>query len=314
MSSSNSIEISVVSPVYQAEHSVDELVARIVDAVSKITDSFEVVLVEDGSRDNSWTRVRAQCDQNPRVRGIKFSRNFGQHYAITSGLQAARGKYVVLLDCDLQDDPIYIERLLEQAKNGFDVVLTSKKRRAHSWFKTILSYCYAMVFNYLSQTPNSAHRPDVGTFSLLTRKVVDAFLQVSDQHRHYLMIVRWLGFRTAYVDVEHRERPFGRSSYSFQKMVRHALEGITSQSDRLLYLSINIGVLFFFSSVCSLVYLILGYIAHGYQPGWTSLMVVLLASTGLILMSLGVVGIYIGKIFEQSKGRPLYVVDERLNF
>ncbi len=307
------IELSVISPVYRAEASVDELVLKIVEAASKITESFEIILVEDGSPDGSWQKIAANCAKDSRIKGLKFSRNFGQHFAITAGLEAATGKFVALMDCDLQDDPAYLRQLYDLGKAGNDVVLTVKTSRRHSWTKNVLSSLFGLLFNWLIESKAATFRTDVGTYSLISRKVVDAFLRMADRHRHYLMIIRWLGFTTTYVEIEHRLRPHGRSSYTLRKLINHAIDGITSQSDRLLYLSVGVGLTIFVLSITTAGILVVTYFLHGYREGWTSTMVVSLGSTGLILMSTGIVGIYVGKTFEQSKGRPLYLVDRSIN-
>ncbi len=309
----NKIVLSIMSPVYNAEDCVDALVARITAEASKITESFEIVLVDDGSKDASWEKIHAACGRFSRVRGIRLSRNFGQHQAITAGLEACRGEYVILMDCDLQDDPKYIGEMYQKAQEGFDIVLTSKRTRAHGTLRNLASRFFRFIFNRLTQRREVSVRGDVGTFSLLTHKVVNAYLQVREYHRHYLMVLGWLGFSTAHIRIEHARRFAGRSSYSWSKLVAHALDGVTSQSDKLLYLSIKIGFVALILSISATFFLIASYFLYGYKEGWASVMVAISTSTSLILLSLGVVGIYIGKIFEQAKGRPLFIVKESVN-
>jgi polyisoprenyl-phosphate glycosyltransferase len=308
----SSVEISIVSPVYRASSLVEDFVRAVVSAVEGFTADFELVLVEDGGEDGSWEEIKRLALRDRRVRGIKLSRNFGQHQALTAGLGAARGRYVLVLDCDLQDDPGYIRELYEKARSGHDIVLTLKQARAHSAFKNVTARLFKRVFDWLAG-PSTKYRPEVGSFSILSRKAVNAFLEIRDYHRHYLMVLAWLGFPPAYLEVVHRPRPKGKSSYGFRKLVIHAVNGITSQSNRLLYLSIGIGLLFFLGSVAGASYLIVRYLVSGFKEGWTSTMVTILMSAGCILMAQGVLGIYIGKIFEQARGRPLYVVDEWVN-
>ncbi len=274
---------------------------------------MEIILIDDGSRDQSWSTIETLCRKNVEVRGIKLSRNFGQHQAISAGLAEARGDYVFVLDSDLQDDPAFMPDLFEQARAGFDIVLTHKKKRAHAHFKNFCAAAYYRLFNWLADNNPAIGHKAVGAYSLPSRKVVDAFNRMQDYHRHYLFILHWLGFEPAYVEIEHRPRPHGKSSYTFFKLVKHAVNGITSQSDKLLYLSINMGLLFFVSSLSLGCYLVIRYFVSGFKEGWTSIMVMLLLSTGLILLSLGIAGIYLGKAFEQAKNRPLYIVDKELN-
>lgn len=304
--------LSIVSPVYRAEAIVDELVARIQQEVSAISEDFEIVLVEDGSPDNSWRKIEENCAANPRVKGVKLSRNFGQHHAITAGLSEARGQFVVVLDCDLQDDPKYIRDLYDKAKDGeFDIVYTLKKKREHPFFKNLFASLFFAVFNWLAD--NQQAHANVGSYSLLSRKAVDAFLRFRDAHRHYLMVLRWIGFRHTYVEVLHEQRFEGRSSYSISKLINHAINGITGYSDRVLRLAVGIGFAFFVFSVLTAVYLIIRYFFDGFLAGWTSTIVLILLSTGIILMAIGVAGIYIGKIFEQVKDRPIFLIDKKLN-
>lgn len=304
--------ISIVSPVYKAGNIIPELVRRIGEEVAAVDPGYEIILVEDGSPDHSWTAIEAACAVNKQVKGVKLSRNYGQHYAITAGIALAKGDYVVVMDCDLQDNPKYIRDMYALAQQGNDVVFTVKKKREHSSFKNITARLFFWVFNMLTENKKYA-TGGVGAFSMLSRKAADAYNRISDYHRHYLMLVRLLGFQSAYLDIVHEKRFEGKSSYNLRKLINHAVDGITSQSVRLLKLSIGIGFFFVFLSLLGVVYLVINYITRGALQGYTSLMVMLLLSTGLILMSIGIMGIYIGKIFEQVKNRPLYLVDKTIN-
>lgn len=306
------IEISIISPVYKAEKIVDKLVQSIVESVSVITPNYEIILIEDGSPDNSWSKIEENCKNNTLVKGLKLSRNFGQHFAITAGLIEAKGNYVIVMDCDLQDNPIYIKELYEKAKMGFDIVYTIKKERNHSWFKNLTSAIFFKIFNYL--TDNQTASSSIGSYSMLSRKVVNAFCQIKDTHRHYLMVLRTLGFSSANISIIHEKRYEGKSSYNLSKLVKHALDGITSQSDKLLRISISVGFMFCGISIALVIYTVIKYIIVGALPGYTSLTSIILLSTGLILLSIGIAGMYIGKIFEQVKGRPLYFIDKKINF
>ena len=309
---SNNTKISVVSPVYNAEMIIAELVRQIETALMKITDSYEIILVEDCGTDNSWNKIIEVCKGNSKVKGIRLSRNFGQHYAITAGLEASSGDHVVVMDCDLQDNPIYIQNLYKKALEGNEIVFTSKQSREHSFFKNLAARFFFSLFNYLSETQSASS--SVGSYSMLSRKVVHAFCSIKDSHRHYLMILRNLGFRSAEVSITHDKRFEGKSSYTLSKLLKHAINGITSQSDKLLRLSVTVGFVFFILACLWAVFLIVSYFEKGAFPGYTSLMAMLLFSTGMILISIGVAGIYIGKIFEQTKNRPLYFIDEKINF
>jgi dolichol-phosphate mannosyltransferase len=307
------MELSIVSPVYGAEKILPELVKQIHAAVSKLNISYEIILVDDCGPDNSWQVITEICSVDKIVRGIKLSRNFGQHYAITAGLKAAKGNFVVVMDCDLQDNPIYIQKLLSEAKKGNEIVYTRKTNRQHSAFKNITARLFNRSFNYLVDNKNYKAFADVGSYSILSRKVVDSFNNFNDYHRHYLMVLRWMGFTHSYIEIEHQQRFEGRSSYNLKKLINHAIDGIVSQSDKILRLFVYFGLIIsciaFFSMVIVLVYSIF----HGFASGWASIFVLLLFSLGIILTSLGIVGIYVGKTFEQAKNRPKFIIEEEIN-
>ncbi len=303
--------ISIVSPVYKAELIVHELVKRIVEETSKITPDFEIVLVEDGGPDNSWDRIAEEAAADVRVKGIKLSRNFGQQYAITAGLNCAKGDYVVVMDCDLQDNPKYIVDLYAKALEGNDIVYTKKNERKHGAIKNLLAGFFFWVFNFL--TNNQRADSKTGAYSMLSRKAVNAFCSVKEYHRHYLMILRLIGFKSDHIVVVHEERFEGKTSYNLAKLISLAINGIASQSDKLLRLSISLGFALFFISIIWSSYLIYIYFSLNIPAGYTSIMVMLLLSTGLILMSIGITGLYISKIFDQVKNKPLYIIDKSIN-
>lgn len=306
-----STKISVISPVYRAENIVQELVSRITTHIKAITDNYEIILVEDGSPDNSWIEIEKQCRINDKVVGIKLSRNFGQHYALTAGLQECTGDYAIVMDCDLQDDPVYFKNLWQKAQEGYEIVFTQKEKRKHSFFKNITAYFFTQVFNYLADYQNT--RTDVGAYSMLSRKVIQAYLTVKDVRRHYLPIIRDLGFQSGYIDIEHQKRFEGNSTYNLKKLLLHAIDGITFNSTKLLWLSIKFGFTLCMFSFLWAIYIIYTYFFKNVPPGYPSIMVMLLLSTGIILISIGIAGIYIGNIFLQVKNRPLYFIDKRVN-
>lgn len=309
------IELSIVSPVYRGENMVSPLVEQTEKALRESgLYSYEIVLVEDGSPDESWTSIEKVTRENHNVVGIKLSRNFGQHSAITAGLHYTRGDYVVVMDCDLQDDPVYIPQMLEMCKAGAPIVLARKERREHPGWKNFTAKYFNKIFNWLSEGDFMSGEDGVGTFSCLRRDVVDAFNSIKDYHRHYLMVLRWIGFRIEYLPVVHRERLEGTSSYTFGKLVAHAINGITSQSTKLLRIFVGLGFIFCLLSALSLVVIVGSYFLYGFKEGWASLISLILMSTGVIVFSLGILGIYIGQIFEQVRDRPLFVIEEILNY
>ena len=304
------MKISVVSPVYKAEKIVDELVMRLDEVLSHITPEYEIILVEDCSGDDSWKRIEDNCRRNEHVKGILLSRNFGQHYAITAGLMDATGDVIVVMDCDLQDDPAHIKKLLDEYEKGFDVVFTRRIGRKHSFFKYITAKIYNWMFSVFS---DKNYELNVGSMTMFSSRVKDEFVKLKDQDRLYIQLLKWVGFKSTYVPVEHRERYEGKSSYSVSKLFLTALQGWTSYSDKLLRLSIYSGLAISAITLLVGIYIVVSYFMKSFQPGWPSLIVAILFSTGLILMSIGITGIYIGKIFEQTKQRPLFIIDKKLN-
>jgi len=302
--------ISIISPVYKAEKIVSELVRQIERAVSKITLEYEIILVEDFSRDHSWDEILKICKQNSKIKGIKLSRNFGQHYAISAGVAKSNGDNVILMDCDLQDNPEDIIKLFEKRKEGFDIVFTKRKNRKHGLIKSLNSYLYNKLFSFFSE---KKYDINAGSLVLFTRRVAIEFNKLEDKDRLYLQILKWLGFKSVTIEIEHRNRYEGKSSYSFIALIKLGIQGLTSHSDKLLRLSIYIGLSLSFVSFILGIFIILRYFFYKLLPGWPSIIVTILFSTGLILLSNGIMGIYIGKIFEQSKKRPLYIIEEEIN-
>jgi glycosyltransferase involved in cell wall biosynthesis len=302
------LALSIISPVYQAEGIVTELVRRITEAARQITESFEIVLVEDRGPDESWAKIVELAKMNPRVRGARLSRNFGQHAAITAALELTKGEYVILMDCDLQHDPTEMPRLWAKAQEGFDVVLARVDERQHLAHRNLGAKAFRM-FNILASGVEQAET-NLGSYSLLSRKVVAAFLQLPERQRHYLQILRWMGFRVGYIDVEHQERFLGQSSYSLRKLVRHALIGSVFQSRRLLHFSLGLGAVYVMAAFLMVIYIFVRWAFWGMKEGWPSIAVLIVASTGCIMLTLGVLGLYIGAILEEVRGRPLYIIDE----
>jgi glycosyltransferase involved in cell wall biosynthesis len=305
--------LSIVAPVYRSDAIVPEFVRRTCEGASKVTDDFELLLIEDGSPDNSWSAIVSECDRDPRVKGVQLSRNFGQQPAITAGLAHARGRYVVVMDSDLQDDPVYIPDLYRKSLEGFDIVFARKRIRRFGVLRNLSTRFYYAMFRWLASIDYDQH---VGAYSILTRRVVDAFLQFGDYRRGYVIVLGWLGFRRSHVDVEHRERPVGQSSYTTWGLMGHAITIAMAYSDKPLRLSIYFGVALSALSFLLGIWLATRYFTSNVGQlalGWTSIIISHLFLNGLLLISLGVVGLYIGRIFEQVKQRPIFVVRETRN-
>ncbi len=304
------IKISIVSPVYNAEKIIPELVKQIVENVELLTDNYEIILVDDCGPDNSWEVIKDISSTNSKVKGIKFSRNFGQHIAIKAGLAESTGDVAIVMDCDLQDDPVYIKELIHKYFGGADIVYTYKQKREHSTFKNVTTKGFNLVLNYLLDNKSLEADKNVGAYSLISKKVINSFLTYNDYQFHYLLVLKWLGYKSSFVEIKHNERFEGESSYTLSKLINHALIGIIYQSDKLLRLSIYFGLIVSFVSFIMGVYIVISHYINDYQSGWASIIVLLTFSLGLILTSIGVLGLYIGRLFEQTKNRPQYLIDE----
>ncbi|MFC0605135.1 glycosyltransferase family 2 protein [Winogradskyella pulchriflava] len=304
------MKISVVSPVYMAEKIVPELVKRITAELELITNDFEIILVDDCGPDNSWQKIQEECKNKSFVKGIKLSRNFGQHYAISAGVANAKGDVIVLMDCDLQDNPKDIHLLLQKHKEGYDVVFTKRKKRKHTFVKRVNAYIYNRLFTFFSKGDYDINS---GSLVLFTKRVGEEFNKLQDTDRLYLQMLKWIGFKSTVVTVEHNKRFEGKSSYSFFKLVKIGIQGWTSHSDKLLKLSVYLGLVLSLISFIASISIVIKYFFYNLLPGWPSIIVTILFSTGVILMSIGVLGLYVGKIFVQSKNRPLYIIDKSVN-
>jgi len=304
--------ISVVSPVYKAEAILQTFVARVVEAVSKIDEDYEIILVDDGSPDHSWEKIKEACAGNQRIRGIKLSRNFGQHAAINACLEYSRGELVVLMDCDLQDDPSYIQEMYNLLDEHTDYVITHRQTKNQTLLRRVAGDIFYKAYNWLS---NGNLHENIGGFSMLTRKVVNAYLQIGDYNRYYLLGLSWLGFSHKTLVVENQKRHMGTSTYTLIRLLKLAFGSIVFHSEKLLGLAIVMGVIYMVASVLGGVYIVIDilYFNGIYAGGWPSLIVLLLFSVGIILFCVGVAALYIGNIFTQVKGRPRYVVDETVS-
>ncbi len=308
------INISIVIPVFEAENIIEDLTVRIEDSINNDKLIYEIILVDDGSEDNSWDLIQSLAKDNLKVKGIKLSRNFGQHYAILAGLTKSSGENVVVMDCDLQENPIYINDLIKKRMEGYEIVYSMRNNRNFGLIKNLLSFIYYKIYNSLVSDKRFHASPDNSALSLMSRNVVNNYIKVGDYRRHHLMILRWLGFKSSSIIIKHEKRGKGKSSYNMSKLIDHAIDGIFFNSNKILFLTTKLGLIISFISFLGVVYLIVSYYIKSYQDGWTSLAVLILFSTGVIVFCIGIVGLYIGKSFEQAKGRPKFVIDKKVNF
>jgi len=307
----NKALISVVSPVYRAEEIVEELVKQIKQTVTTITEDFEIILVNDYSPDKSWQKITKECDKDSRVKGINLSRNFGQHNAIGAGLDCAQGEWIVVMDCDLQDRPSEILTLYKKATEGFDVVFAKRFNRDDSYFKAKTSYFFSKIFNYLT---GSAHDATIANFSIINKNVVSAYRLLKEKNRDYTLLINWLGFNKATVDVEHNKRFAGESTYDLKKLLILAFNDIIANTNMPLNLSIKFGFIIALLSFLSGFFIVIARIFEVFTiEGWTSIVVSIWFVCGLLMMCIGTSSIYIGKIFDESKSRPNYIIKDKKN-
>ena len=300
--------ISIVTPVYGCAQALPELYKRLVKTLTPITENFDIIMVNDHSPDEAWKIISDLAQKDPRVKGIDLSKNFGQYHAITAGLDYAEGDWVVVMDCDLQDQPEEIQKLYKKAQEGYDVVFGRRYERKDTFLKKSTSYIFHRTFEMLSGMKDD---PGTSNFSIVARRVVKYLRRMREQSRYYPAFVDWLGFKRAIIDIEHAPRAHGKSSYSIDKLVNLAIDTIISHSNKPLKISVKLGFVMTFLSLLYAFKLFVGYFIYGIDvPGWTSVMVSIYILAGLLFALIGIAGLYIGKIFNETKHRPLYVINK----
>lgn len=299
--------ISVVIPVYKAENCLDELYRRLKVSLENISLDFEILMIEDCGGDNSWQVIERLANADSRVKGIQFSRNFGQHYGITAGLDVCQGEWVVVMDCDLQDRPEEIPRLYAKAQEGYDVVLALRGERCDPLLKRATSKLFYKLFSYLADIEYDGNS---GNYRIMSRKVVVNFRCMREQLRFFGGLVQWMGFPTASLSVQHAGRFEGNSTYTFDKLWKLAIETIVAYSDKPLRLAVRLGFFMAFISFNYGAYILVNALLYGSKvPGWNSLIIAIFFIGGIIISILGIIGIYLGKTFDEAKKRPLYIVN-----
>jgi len=307
---SNNIDLSIVVPVFNEEMIIDELVSRMTAAAKSITDKYEIIFVNDGSRDKTQEKLKHACSAHPgKLHYISFARNFGHQIAITAGMDYAKGDAIVTIDGDLQDPPELIPEMYREYKNGFKVVYAKRsKRKGETFFKLFTA---KMFYRLMARLVSFEIPLDVGDFRLIGRDVLDYLKQMKEYDKYIRGQIAWLGFKSTYVMFERDERKYGKTNYPFRKMLRLAFNGITAFSDSPLKLAAQLGFI-----VCIISFLIGVYALYGYYfnrntvPGWASTIISVTFLGGVQLLSLGIIGEYISRIINNVRNRPLYVIDE----
>lgn len=302
-------ELSVVIPVYHCAGCLKALHERLTASILAVTPDYEIVLVDDRSTDGAWEILRELARSDPRLRIVRLSRNFGQHAAITAGLTRSSGAWTVVMDCDLQEPPEEIPRLYAKAQEGYDIVRAVRRGRRHSAFRRLSATLYRRMLS-----EREGGDIEFSTLSIISRKVVDAFLSLRDRDREYQLVLDWLGFSQASITFAHAEREAGSSSaYGPRELLRVAFDGLFFRTTVLLRLVVLFGFCIAFAGGVLGCYAAYSHYAHDTPAGYTSLIVLLVLLSGFIIIALGVVGLYVGRIFDQVKGRPLFVVDEQID-
>jgi dolichol-phosphate mannosyltransferase len=301
--------INIVLPLYREESLVEELYNRVTKALKKISTNYKIILVDDGSDDLTWQKISEIAKKDKKVKGLRLSRTFGHHYALTAGLHETDADWIVVMDGDLQDRPEVIPELWNKAQEGYEVVFVSRTRRPEG-----MAYRLAQKLFYagLRQLSGIKFDSTQANFSIISRKVADAYRTFGENARFYNPTITWLGFSRASISAEHGTRHSGKTSYTIKKRFELAGDIIFSYSDRPLKFSIYLGLLMAAVAFSYLFWVLIGAVTWGFAvQGWSSVMAGIFLTGGMILVVLGITGIYVGRIFREVKNRPIYVVGER---
>jgi dolichol-phosphate mannosyltransferase len=308
MQPDSNIQLSIVVPVYNEEQIIEELVRRMVAAAESITPDYEIIFVNDGSKDSSLQKLKVACKDHSRLHYLNFSRNFGHQIAITAGMDYSRGNAIVTIDGDLQDPPELIAEMFAEYQNGFKVVYAKRRaRKGETFFKRFTARAF---YRILARLVSFEIPLDVGDFRLISRDVLGYLQEMKEYDKYLRGQIAWLGFKSTYVYFDRDERKFGKTNYPFKKMLRLAFNGITAFSDSPLKLATSMGFI-----VCGISFLIGVYALYSYfmehntVPGWASTIISITFLGGVQLLSLGILGEYVSRIINNVRQRPLYVVD-----
>ncbi len=290
---------------------IDELVSRIETAVQSFTDDYEIILSNDCSPDNSWQKIEEICARNRKVKGVNLSRNYGQPYAVTAGLSKASGNWVVVMDCDLQDRPEEIPNLYAKAMDGWDVVLARRVERQDKFLKRMSSMAFHRVYDYLSGMKTDK---TIGNFGIYCHHIVEEYVKIPEYARSFSVLIGTLGFKTTTIDVIHAERAEGESSYNLKKLLALTFNVIISNSNKPLQLAVTTGFLMsVISAIIAFYNVIAKFIGLIDVPGYTFTVFSIWFTSGLQMCMFGIMGLYIGKVYDQVKGRPNFIIRNTLN-
>ena len=303
--------LTVVIPLFNEETLINELTKRVRQNIEIITQNYQIILIDDGSEDRTWEFIAEEAGKDKRIFGIKLSRNFGHHYAISAGLKFSDSDWTIVMDGDLQDRPEVIPDLYKKAQSGYEIVFVSRQNRPEKIYYKIGQKLFYFLLNRLSGLNLNSRQAN---FSIISRKVVDAFNSFPENARFYGSTISWLGFKRTELIADHGQRFSGKPSYTLKKRVKLATDVILSFSERPLKFAIGLGITI--SSITLVIgcWIILRFFIWGYPViGWPSLILSTLFTGGTILTVLGIIGVYLGKVFQEVKKRPLFIISEMLN-
>lgn len=301
--------LSIVIPVYRNQESLKELVIEINKTVTTIGKAYEIVFVDDRSPDQSWETLLALAAEYPQIVALRLNRNHGQHIALAAGIRESRGDWIITMDGDMQDHPSNIITLLEKANEGYDIVLSRYQPEKQSLYRRLCNHLFIKTMTLISRENIPQN---IGSLTLLSRKVADAYNSLNERYRHHLHVLYWLKFNTGYIEYQKRERAVGTSSYTLSRLIRHMLNAVFFHQNYLLYVVTVIGMVITGCSLLYGIYSILMYMFYSPPSGWASLAILISMLGGFIIFSLGIIGLYVGKILEQTKNRQLYVIDKMI--
>ncbi|HUK06801.1 MAG TPA: glycosyltransferase family 2 protein [Stellaceae bacterium] len=301
------VALSVVVPVYGCAQTIRPLHERLTRVLAPLFDNYELVFVDDRAEDGAWVILRQLAAEDSSVIACRLSRNVGQQLAITAGLAQCRGQHAVVMDCDLQDPPEAIPALLAKLKTGADIVYARRKSDHQPAYRKLANRAY---FRFLEWATGQQFDGEIGSFSLISRRVIDAFLQFREQDRHYAMLLHEIGFESTVIEYARASRSIGTSSYDLWKLIGMAVSGVMFTTTRLLQWVIYLGLALAGTGLVWALVIVLLWMTRGALPGWTSLIVLQLLVGGVITLCIGVTGLYVGRIFEASRQRPLYFVQD----
>ncbi|MCK9610706.1 MAG: glycosyltransferase family 2 protein [Candidatus Cloacimonas sp.] len=303
--------LSIIIPCYNTRECITALYESIKNILGHNKIAYEIIFIDDKSPQKDYEVVKHLSQIDSSVKLIKFVRNFGQQNAISAGLKISKGDWVIVMDADMQDDPIYIPQLYSKVQEGYDIVFAKRINRKHSFIKILESRVYHLCFNWLTGMDTDT---TIGNYGIYSRKVVNEFNNMNEQFRSFGLLIKWMGFNCAYMDVEHGKRYTGKSSYNFHKGIILAFNAMIAFSQRPLKFAVLIGFgITFISIIVSIIFIIRWLLGEVAIIGWTSIVLSIWLIGGLNIIILGIVGLYIGKIFEETKQRPHYIIDYMVN-